>query len=157
MMVRTIFVALLAVGAEAFLAPQTFVRPQHHVLFMGWGPEPVWTSAKLISKQDACKSAASVSVVVELDPESSKEYKVPGQYVQVRLNEETKPLFLAISSPPSDEGGAFEFLIKKTEGNEWLTTASAGTAVEISQVRLSYSKLHVVCRWLGHCSHQGSD
>jgi NAD(P)H-flavin reductase len=57
-----------------------------------------------------------------------------GQYVQLRLNEETKPLFLAIASAPDAENPSFEFLVKKTDGNEWCTGLASGAAVEISQV-----------------------
>lgn len=57
-----------------------------------------------------------------------------GQYVQLRLNEETKPLFLAIASAPDAENPAFEFLVKKTEGNEWFTGMAPQSSVEISQV-----------------------
>ena len=63
------------------------------------------------------------------------EYKIPGQYVQVRLNSETeKPLFLAIASPPDAENPVFEFLVKKTDGNEWITSIAAGAKVDVSQV-----------------------
>lgn len=104
------------------------------VLFMGWGPEPVWSSAKVKSNEQACKSGICVSVQVEVPRETAEEYKIPGQYVQLRLNEDTKPLFLAIASAPDAENPFFEFLVKKTEGNEWFTSASPGTSVEISQV-----------------------
>jgi NAD(P)H-flavin reductase len=54
--------------------------------------------------------------------------------VQLRLNEETKPLFLAIASGPDAENASFQFLVKKTDGNEWFTGIAPGTSVEISQV-----------------------
>eukprot|EP00545_Synedropsis_sp_CCMP1620_P003086 CAMPEP_0119030276 /NCGR_PEP_ID=MMETSP1176-20130426/40949_1 /TAXON_ID=265551 /ORGANISM="Synedropsis recta cf, Strain CCMP1620" /LENGTH=279 /DNA_ID=CAMNT_0006986643 /DNA_START=15 /DNA_END=854 /DNA_ORIENTATION=- len=133
-MIKAVLLSLLAVGSDAFVAPKTFVRPSHHVLFMGWGPDPTWTSAKLTSNDVACPSGASVTVNVELDADVAKEYATPGQYVQLRLDGDTKPLFLAVCSSPDSESSNFEFLIKKTEGNEWLTTAAAGTAVEVSQV-----------------------
>jgi NAD(P)H-flavin reductase len=104
------------------------------VLFMGWGPEPVWSSAKVTSNEQACKSGSCVTVKIDVPPETAQEYKIPGQYVQLRLNGETKPLFLAISSAPDQENASFEFLIKKTDGNDWITSASSGTSVEISQV-----------------------
>ena len=44
---------------------------------------------------------------MDVNPETAAEYKVPGQYVQVRLNEDTKPLFLAIASAPSPENAKF--------------------------------------------------
>ncbi len=109
-------------------------RNNHHVLFMGWGPEPVWSSASVKTNQAACQSGACVKILMDVPPETAAEYQNPGQYVQVRLNDATKPLFLAIASPPDAENAVFEFLIKKTEGNEWMTGLSAGAAVQISQV-----------------------
>jgi NAD(P)H-flavin reductase len=104
------------------------------LLFMGWGPEPIWSAAAVSSNDVANESGGSVSVVVAVPPETAQEYSIPGQYVQVRLNEETKPLFLAIASPPAAENASFEFLIKKTDGNEWMTNAVPGTSLQISQV-----------------------
>jgi NAD(P)H-flavin reductase len=103
-------------------------------LFMGWGPEPVWSTATVSSNNAANQSGESVSMTVAVPPETAIEYTIPGQYVQIRLNEETKPLFLAIASPPSTENASFEFLIKKTDGNEWMTNAVPGTNLQISQV-----------------------
>lgn len=103
-------------------------------LFMGWGPDPIWSSSKVTSNSPACPSEVCVSIMVEVNPETAAEYKVPGQYVQVRLNEDTKPLFLAIASAPNPENASFEFLVKKTEGNEWATSLQAGDAIEVSQV-----------------------
>ena len=140
MMIQTLLVAFsLAVGTDAFVAPRQVVRPQYsyqqHVLFMGWGPEPIWTAATVIGNDVACTSGACVSVSVDVgDTDLTKEYTIPGQYVQLRLNEETKPLFLAIASPPNAESSVLEFLVKKTDTNEWLTDASIGAAVQISQV-----------------------
>jgi NAD(P)H-flavin reductase len=75
-----------------------------------------------------------VSIALAVPPETAAEYATAGQYVQVRLNEETKPLFLAICSAPDKENASFDFLIKKTDGNEWMTGISADAAVEVSQV-----------------------
>lgn len=104
------------------------------LLFMGWGPDPVWSTATVTANENACKSGSCVSVTISVPPETAAEYAVPGQYVQLRLNEETKPLFLAIASAPDKENASFEFLIKKTEGNEWITSASSGVSVDMSQV-----------------------
>ena len=137
MMIQTLLVAFsLAVCTDAFVAPRQVVRPQyHHVLYMGWGPEPIWSPAKVIGNDVACTSGACVSLSVDVgNTDLTKEYTIPGQYVQLRLDEDTKPLFLAIASPPDAESTAFEFLVKKTDTNEWLTDASIGTAVQISQV-----------------------
>lgn len=104
---------------------------------MGWGPEPIWSAAEVIARQAANPSGKSVSVKVSVPAETLAEYKIPGQYVQFRLNEDCKPLFLAIASAPASDENApceFEFLIKKTPENMWITEAAASTKVEISQV-----------------------
>lgn len=105
------------------------------ILYMGWGPEPVWSSATVKSNEAACKSGSCISVTIDVPPETAQEYTVAGQYVQLRLNDEdTKPLFLAIASAPDQENASFEFLIKKTDSNDWITSAGANTEVQISQV-----------------------
>ena len=71
---------------------------------------------------------------MELQSDVAKEYTIPGQYVQVRSTEETKPLFLAIASPPNADSNTFEFLIKKTDDNEWMTAAAPGLSLQVSQV-----------------------
>jgi len=105
-------------------------------LFMGWGPDPEWSPATISGAEVACPSGTCVSVAVTVSPDLVEEYKIPGQYVQVRqTGSEDSPLFLAIASPPSPEAGnAIEFLIKKTDNNAWITDAAAGSGVECSQV-----------------------
>lgn len=112
----------------------SIIRQKGSALFMGWGPDPIWTSATVQSNAKACQSGSCVSIHVDVPPETAAAYAVPGQYVQVRLNEDTKPLFLAIASAPDPENSSFEFLIKKTDGNEWMTGANKGATVEVSQV-----------------------
>ena len=103
-------------------------------LLMGWGPEPIWSAAEVKTNGAANQSGKCVSLKVTVPPETAETYNIPGQYVQFRLNADTKPLFLAISSAPNKENAEFEFLIKKTDENTWITDAPAGTGVEISQV-----------------------
>lgn len=114
--------------------PSPLPRERGCELYMGWGPEPVWTSAKVEVSEAANESGASVRILVEVPAETAAEYTVPGQYVQLTLNEETQPLFLAIASAPDAESPVFEFLIKKTDSNGWITDAQTGTQVSISQV-----------------------
>ena len=150
-MISILLMALLAATSNAFApdarpallqqkSPQTAVnsplpvRSQKTLLFMGWGPEPIWSTATITANESACRSGSCVSIQVAVPPETAAEYAIPGQYVQVRLNEETQPLFLAIASAPDKENASFEFLIKKTENNDWITTAGSGVNVEVSQV-----------------------
>eukprot|EP00978_Attheya_sp_CCMP212_P019752 scaffold55662_cov53-Attheya_sp.AAC.1 len=114
-------------------------------LYMGWGPDPIWTEAPVTSTKSACKSGICVTVTIQVSSETAAAYTTPGQYVQVKLagDADAKPLFLAMSSaPPSsssnndDENNdpvEFEFLIKKTDGNVWLTDGTA-TLADVSQV-----------------------
>mmetsp|Transcript_22938 Transcript_22938/g.47707 ORF Transcript_22938/g.47707 Transcript_22938/m.47707 type:complete len:350 (+) Transcript_22938:169-1218(+) len=123
------------------------------VLFMGWGPDPEWSTATVAGNEAACPSGSCVTVTVTVSPDLIDEFAVPGQYVQLRQSglgdsDDNKPLFLAIASPPAassttDEADAaagpssgteIEFLIKKTDNNGWITSATPGTSVEISQV-----------------------
>jgi NAD(P)H-flavin reductase len=109
-------------------------RDQRSLLFMGWGSDPIWSDAKVTESKLACPSGKSVLVSVAVPPETAKDYTVPGQYVQIRADEEDeKPVFMAISSPPDPENASFQFLVKKTTNN-LLSEAKAGTAIQISQV-----------------------
>jgi NAD(P)H-flavin reductase len=123
------------------------VHPQHGLatafgtttsatsLYMGWGPDPIWTASEIESLQIGNMSKDSSKVTVTVSPETAAEFKIPGQYVQVRPNEDTKPLFLAISSPPDAENASFEFLIKKTDDNTWISDReSLASGIEVSQV-----------------------
>lgn len=110
-------------------------------LFMGWGPEPVWQTANVVSNFPANPSQSCVSLSVEVPSEVNDGYSIPGQYVQIKpsIDDETSPIFLAIASPPtaSEDGSgsaAMEFLIKKTDNNAWITSLGAGATVSISQV-----------------------
>lgn len=66
----------------------------------------------------------------------ASEYKVPGQFVQIKVGEDGKPGFFAISNAPTDvdENGTLEFLVKAVESTQPLVTAQAGSAVEMSSV-----------------------
>lgn len=104
-------------------------------LYMGWGPDPIWSKAKVLD----CKKASSnsVSISVEVPEDTSTAYTIPGQYLQMKENDDGKPLFLAIASPPSsseDAPNVLEFLIKETDGNEWVTSATNAKELQISQV-----------------------
>ena len=125
--------------ASAFASSSSSSKSQSQsptALFMGWGPEPEWSPATISGTEVACPSGTCVSVTCTVSPDLVEEYKIPGQYVQVkRPGSDENPLFLAIASPPSPEAGnVIEFLIKRTENNAWITDAASGSGVEISQV-----------------------
>jgi len=100
---------------------------------MGWGPDPIWAGAQVENSGMGNLSKECAAVTLAVSPETAQGFTNAGQYVQVRANEETKPLILAISSAPDTENARFEFLIKKTEGNTWITDGSIEN-LEISQV-----------------------
>jgi len=105
-------------------------------LYMGWGPDPIWSDSKIESFESADISKVCSKVSVSVTPKTAVEYLVPGQYVQVRPNEETKPTILAITSPPEAENARFEFLIKVTDDNTWISQQQTPTSasVQVSQV-----------------------
>jgi len=122
---------------QSILPKPTFIddfKREKCVLFMGWGPEPIWSAGQVTASAAGNESGSTVRIMVQVPAETAADYKIPGQYVQVTLNEETQPLFLAIASAPDAENPAFEFLIKKTENNGWITDADVGAQVQISQV-----------------------
>ena len=101
-------------------------------LFMGWGPDPIWESATITSTSAASASGNFVGLKVDVSADLVEAYKVPGQYVQVKQDindEEGKVLFLAIASAPGaeTEGSSIEFLVKKTDSNDWITNVDDGT------------------------------
>mmetsp|Transcript_12698 Transcript_12698/g.27008 ORF Transcript_12698/g.27008 Transcript_12698/m.27008 type:complete len:324 (-) Transcript_12698:298-1269(-) len=71
-------------------------------LFMGWGPEPIWSTCTVTSNIQACPSGSCVSL--KIDVPDGNDFLYPGQYVQVLPSDaaaDTKPLFLAIASAPT--------------------------------------------------------
>jgi len=133
---------IVLAGTTSITSAFTVLPPQQHVraptrtsrLYMGWGPDPIWSDSKIENFESANGSKECSKVTVAIDPKTAKEYLIPGQYVQVRPNEETKPLFLAITSPPAPESDKFEFLIKITDDNTWISSQQSTAAAETVQV-----------------------
>ncbi|KAL7552417.1 hypothetical protein ACHAWF_015655 [Thalassiosira exigua] len=160
----------VAVGTTASSAlPSTIARrgPSRAAgsstrLFMGWGPDPIWSGAMVEINVQACPSGSCVSLRVNV-PDGS-EFIYPGQYVQVKpsADSEVNPLFLAIASAPTGEApkptppgkkkaadeadaaaglessgpvpATWEFLIKRTDNNAWITDIAPGSTFAASQV-----------------------
>lgn len=143
-------------GAPNISKHAVFDKPREAFskLFMGWGPEPVWEPAIVKSTGSSSASGNFVTVVVQAPFELIESYKVPGQYVQLKQDisdEKGKPIFLAIASPPvTDEDGNenIEFLIKKADSNDWITSAEEGLAIAISQVLGSGFPIEEECEGL---------
>lgn len=114
----------------------THLSRRLHVVFSSWGPEPVWESCTVVKNRVASKHC--VEITVEVTPDKAQQYKIPGQYVQIRpANDQgSKPIFLAIASPPATvpEYSKFEFLVKRTNGNGFICDAAVGSKVDVSQI-----------------------
>jgi len=100
-------------------------------LYMGWGGEVTWNEVEILSKEEAGKDLYTFSI--SIPEELAKDFNVPGQFVQIKVGE-NKPGFYAIASAPNAERREFEFLIKATENNQWLTTSKPTNIVEMSGV-----------------------
>lgn len=101
---------------------------------MGWGPDPIWSTATVVETADACPSGKTVAVTLRVPPETAAEYKIPGQYVQLRAGDDEKPSFFAIASAPDPENASFQFLVKQADSVAWLTALKAGATLDVSQV-----------------------
>eukprot|EP00962_Isochrysis_galbana_P027549 scaffold8646_cov115-Isochrysis_galbana.AAC.3 len=135
---------LLLSGATGLSVTRTVHRPQGLRLLprragrvcLGWGPEPVWKTLPIASVGDAADGLKAITV----DPPSeiAAGFLTPGQYVQMRAIGAEKASFFAVASHPG--ATPFEFLIKEqppsewSPGTGWLTGASAGLEVEMSQM-----------------------
>uniref|UniRef100_A0A7S2UVS4 Oxidoreductase FAD/NAD(P)-binding domain-containing protein n=1 Tax=Fibrocapsa japonica TaxID=94617 RepID=A0A7S2UVS4_9STRA len=90
-----------------------------------------WNQVKVLENKKAAEGLKSIVLDVG---DIEKSYTNPGQYVQLRPDASGKPGFYAIANAPAKavSKGAFEFLIKETEGNTWLTGAEDGAALEMT-------------------------
>lgn len=104
-------------------------------IVLGWGPDPVWGAQKVASIGDAADGLKKITIDA---PNAAADFKKGGQYVQIREPGAEKAGIFAIASAPGADG-PLEFLIKEqppsdwSPGTGWLTDASAGLDLEISQ------------------------
>lgn len=114
-------------------------RPMRHSLIRlsGSQMESDWNTLKILEVSDAAEGLKNV--IVEVGPSEegslSAAYTVPGMFTQLKpaQDPDAKPSFFAIASAPlgSDK---FEFLVKETEGSQWLCGKKAGDVVDVSPV-----------------------
>ena len=89
--------------------------------------DTLWTKCKIIGNQ---KDASGLKLVqIDAGSDIAGKYTNPGQYVQMRPNQDSKANFYAIASPPGSQ--PLTFLIKESESNSFLTSASVGSTVEV--------------------------
>jgi len=89
-----------------------------------------WSQVKVVTNVEIAEG--SKQIVIEPTSTILDTYSNPGQYVQMKTGD-TKPGFYAIANAPGKgENGAFEFLIKETENNLWLTNAKPGDVIDMS-------------------------
>lgn len=89
---------------------------------------PTWISSTI--KDNKIEATGLKSIEVEVSDEIAKSFTIPGQYVQMKLND-NKPGFYAIASPP-DSRNVLSFLIKETDNNAWIANAKSGSKVDVS-------------------------
>ncbi|MDO8520310.1 MAG: NAD-binding oxidoreductase [Deltaproteobacteria bacterium] len=79
------------------------------------------------------KTPSSIHLEVKPDPKILKSYRVPGQYVAIRLAG-FKEAFFALSNPPGEK--TFSFLVKKSSPlAQRLAALKKGDVVDISEIR----------------------
>jgi len=105
-------------------------------LVLGWGPDPIWSDLEIATIDDAAEGLKAITVAA---PDAVEGYTTGGQYVLLRDPGAEKGAPIAIASAPS-AGSPLEFLVKEqppsdwSPGTGWLTGASAGSALQMSQV-----------------------
>eukprot|EP01041_Mallomonas_annulata_P003800 gene3800-7551_t len=90
--------------------------------------ETSWSQIKI--KKNIKEAEGLRLLEIDVESDTMSQYKTPGQYVQIRVNSESKPGFYAIANAPG--ASTFSFLIKETENNAQVTAAIEGTTLEMS-------------------------
>mmetsp|Transcript_2148 Transcript_2148/g.3686 ORF Transcript_2148/g.3686 Transcript_2148/m.3686 type:complete len:311 (+) Transcript_2148:15-947(+) len=89
-----------------------------------------WTSVKVVENTAAAEG--SKSIIIQPSSTIADSYVNPGQYVQMKTGD-GKPGFYAIANAPGrGKDGSFEFLVKETDSNGWLTNAQPGAQLDMS-------------------------
>lgn len=138
---------LLALGltlSEAYVlqplrAAHTRQQCRTSPITCGWGPDPVWTELEVDSIASADADGVLKAISVKVPVATAEGFTKGGQYVQLKAVGTDKGAPIAIASAPG-KGDTLEFLVKEappsdwSPGTGWLTGASAGAKLEVSQV-----------------------
>ena len=103
-------------------------RPRHYRYQVVMNTE--WSQIKVKLNERDGEGLRFISI--EASSEICNLYKIPGQYVQIRKSAESKPGFYAIANPPTIDSTTLSFLVKETENNIDVTSASIGSVLEMS-------------------------
>lgn len=98
--------------------------------------QTAWNVVSVVENSPICEAHRYIVINVGTTGEKGTlcdSYRMPGMYVQIRQNEDAKPGFFAISCAPNI-AGYFEFLIKESDGTQWLSELAPGDSVEMSPV-----------------------
>ena len=123
---------LLAVPCEALVVQparpvRASVQPARTTrIACGWGPDPIWQTLAVAATAKAADGMQAITF--EVSSEAAGQYSAAGQYVQLRLDDDGKPGFFAIASPPDASSGKFEFLVKETDGRSAAALAGVPAA-----------------------------
>ncbi len=105
-----------------------FVAPRHFRYQVIMNTE--WSQVKVKSNDRDGEGLRFISI--ETSPDICNMYKIPGQYVQIRQNADSKPGFYAIANPPTIGAASLSFLVKEAENNSHFTSAAVGSVLEMS-------------------------
>ena len=119
---------------RAFAARRASASRATHVLTTAGWNDFEWGTATVVSNEPAANEGGLRNVKVSVDDASFQAYGTPGQFVQMRMDADGKPAFLAVASPPRAEPApVLELLIKSTEGTAGeICALKPGATVDVS-------------------------
>lgn len=89
-----------------------------------------WSQVKIKSNERDGEGLRFISI--ETTADVCNLYKIPGQYVQIRKDANSKPGFYAIANAPQLDSTTLSFLVKEAENNAQFTSAAVGSVLEMS-------------------------
>lgn len=96
-----------------------------------WGADVIFTDAVIVETGKAANNLHRL--LIDIGP-AVADYKIPGQFIQAKVQEDGKAGFFALASPPHSSS-VVELLIKPNgETAEALCAAAAGDAIQVSGV-----------------------
>ena len=92
-----------------------------------------WSNASVEKKEQVGKDR--FKFILDVGSDLAQGYTIPGQYVQVRCDEEQKPAFIALANAPAHQSSLVEMVIKTNDGTAGaLCALGEGAEVDVSPV-----------------------